>query len=99
VVDKDVEIKAVFSPPTGTGQNLIHKFKTYSNPATGQLFYNAAGESVTKIELVDLTGKVVFSANSPEQNGNIDLTGFGSGLYIFRIYTENELLTSKVMIK
>jgi hypothetical protein len=99
VVDKDVEIKAVFSPPTGTGQNLIHKFKTYPNPATRQLFYNVAGESVTKIELVDLTGKVVFSANSPEQNGNIDLTGFGSGLYVFRIYTENELLTSRVMIK
>lgn len=98
VVDKDLEIKAIFSPPTGTGQNLNNKFKIYPNPATGELFYNAAGESVTKIEMVDLTGKVVFANNFPHQNGSIDLTDFISGLYLFRIYTNNELLISKVKI-
>jgi hypothetical protein len=98
VVDKDMEFKAVFSPPTGTGQNLIHKFKIYPNPATDELFYNTAGESVTKIEMIDLTGKVVFTNNFPNQNGSIDLTDFISGLYFFRIYTHNELLISKVKI-
>jgi hypothetical protein len=99
VVDKDAEIKAVFSPPTHASDELDNQFKIYPNPASDKLYISSAGKAIHKIQLIDSTGKVVYIKNKVSQNDTVDLAGFVSGLYFVRIYTDGDIYTSKIKIK
>lgn len=71
----------------------------YPNPATNKLFVNANNHVVTKIQLVDITGKVVLADNALFQNSSLDMDGIASGLYIVKVYTSDTVFSSKVRIK
>jgi len=47
--------------------------KIYPNPATNKIYINSNSLVITKIHLVDLTGKIVYAANINNQNGCVDL--------------------------
>ena len=98
VVDKDAEIKAVFSPPTHASDELDNQFKIYPNPATDKLYISSAVKAIHKIQLIDSTGKVVYIKNEVSQNDTVDLAGFTGGLYFVRIYTAGDIYTSKIKI-
>lgn len=98
-VMKDLELKAVFSFPTHTSNRIDIPFSIYPNPATDKLYINFPDSDVRKIQLVDLTGKIVYEANQISQNESIDLSGFISGLYIVRVHTSNDIITTKIKIK
>ena len=99
VVTQDRQINANFSPLTSSPSGLKNPIHIYPNPANGRLFYSSTGEPVIKIEMVDLTGKTVYSAISPEPAGSIELTGFISGVYIMQIQNEKTVYTSKIRIQ
>ena len=95
-------VKDIVFKPTLTSANKIINSNgnpVFPNPATDKLFINAAGKAIHKIQLIDLTGKVVYIKNEVNDNETIDLDGFISGLYFVRIYTDDDIYTSKVMIK
>jgi hypothetical protein len=98
VVDKDLEIKAIFSPPTGTAPEMNNQIKIYPNPATDKLYINSAGKAIHKIELIDSTGKVVYTDKEVSLNKTIDLSGFLSGLYFVKVRTSDDVFTTKVTI-
>jgi|GEM_PF-3431671 len=95
-VTQDRQIKAIFSPTTSSPSGTKNSIQIYPNPTTGKINFSSAGKPVNKIELVDIKGTMVYSAIFTQKNGSVDLTGFKSGLYIVRIYTASEILTSKV---
>ena len=97
-VTQERQINAIFSPLTSSPSGMKNSIHIYPNPATGKLYYSLAEKDVFKIQLIDVTGKIVYSIISPQQNGSIDLTGFISGVYFARIYTTDELFTSKIKI-
>jgi hypothetical protein len=96
-VVKDLEIKAIFTLSTNVSE-LDSPFKIYPNPATDKLFINAVSKSINKIELIDSTGRVVYTDKEVIQNKTIDLSGFLSGFYFVRVHTAEDVITTKVTI-
>jgi hypothetical protein len=93
-----LEIKAIFSPPTGTATGMDTQFKIYPNPATDRLFISSPEKAIYKIELIDSTGKVVYTDKEVSQSKLIDLSGFLSGLYFVQVRTSEDVFTKKVTI-
>ena len=83
---QNAAIKANFEIFVNNGQAPDTSFKIYPNPASDKLFVNSAGNAVSKIQLIDLTGKVVYSKNEVSQNEMIDLSGFNNGFFCKSIH-------------
>jgi hypothetical protein len=84
---------------TGINEVADFKFDIYPNPATDRLFYNSNNTQVDKIELFDLSGRIVSVAKVQNQSGSVDLTGIKSGLYLIKFHTDNSVYSKKVAIK
>ncbi|WP_298117969.1 T9SS type A sorting domain-containing protein [Flavobacterium sp.] len=75
----------------------VENISIYPNPSNG-IFNIASGNlSIEKVEVYDVTGKVIKS-NSTGNNSSIDLTDASSGIYFVKI-TANEQSTVKRIIK
>lgn len=79
---------------TNTTKN---KIIIYPNPATDKLFVNSNGLDVNKIQLIDSTGKIIYTVNKLEQNQSIDLSTFSRGLYLIKVHTSNGIYTEKII--
>lgn len=85
---------------TGVFANTLGKnyvITVYPNPMKDKLFINSDGKDFSKIELIDSTGKVVYSKSVVKQQEYLDTSGLMNGLYIIKAYTINGLYTSKVI--
>ncbi len=96
--------KIIFTFNLTTGIEMIDlgsdKFiDIYPNPATDKLFFAAENKQINKIQLFDLTGKIVYSANVKLQNGSVDLKGIAKGMYLVKILLDNNIITKKISIK
>ncbi len=49
------------------------------------------------IKVYDISGKMLISKQTSSNHLEIDLTSYYSGIYIFKIFTENEILTKKII--
>ncbi|RZJ63144.1 MAG: T9SS type A sorting domain-containing protein [Flavobacterium sp.] len=66
----------------------------YPNPSTGIVnFKTPAGIVITKAELYDLTGKLLFETKT----SYIDLTGLNTAIYLLRIVTADDAMTFKII--
>ena len=78
----------------------------YPNPAKTDLNVNINSETndLIKVELMDLSGKVVYNQtvrlanNSNNEQIKIDIKQFNSGVYILRSTNKNKSLTEKITI-
>jgi hypothetical protein len=98
-VTLDKQLMANFFLSTAAGKGLKNSIKIYPNPATDKLNFNFTGQDLNKIQLIDLTGKVVYTGIALNQNESIDLSMFKRGFYIVQIHTSDNIITTKVMIK
>lgn len=69
----------------------------YPNPTTGIL--NITSETPVSIDIIDVTGKVVFSAANVSKEKSVDLSGLQKGIYFARIASENSTTTEKIILK
>ena len=81
------------------GSDRTNLLSVFPNPANDKLFIQTNGISILKIELVDFTGKLVYTSNSLNQNNGIDISGLANGIYFVKAYTANRILTTKVIKK
>ena len=71
----------------------------FPNPAFDKLFIQTNGISISKIEIVDLSGKLVFSQSQINQNESLEISELANGIYFVKAYTANKLLTIKLIKK
>mgnify|MGYP000450777125 FL=1 len=77
----------------------------YPNPNKGEfdISFNLKEKGDTKIEVIDLTGKVVFEDNLTDFSGaykkHISMIGQAKGLYILKIAQNNRVMTKKVVLE
>lgn len=83
----------------------IDRLAVYPNPSNGDvtISYNANDAVNVTVEIVDITGKVVFSealgnVSVGEQNLSLDLQSFNSGFYFVNIKTNTEVTSQKLTI-
>lgn len=75
------------------------KVRIYPNPATDRFIFNSEDKSIDKIELIDVSGKTVYSRDVNFQSGSVDLTGISKGVYIVKLYIKGEFSTKKIIVK
>jgi hypothetical protein len=69
----------------------------YPNPTTNDLIIE--GKDLNKIEILDITGKLVFSNHliSISSNQNIDISNLKSGIYFIKVITTQGEIVKKVV--
>jgi hypothetical protein len=75
--------------------------KIYPNPTSGQLSIEYVIQRNGKINITDVTGKILISLNvsSAETRKNIDLSAYTNGIYFVHLYADDQLFkTEKVVI-
>jgi len=77
--------------------------KVYPNPASKILYVQSKRgmHKPLRVELMDMTGKVVLQATTSKDNFSIGLEGFGKGMYVLKLYNGYGVLmtTEKVIIQ
>lgn len=75
-------------------------FRIYPNPASSDL-YIESDEPIDRIQLYDMTGKVVISVNTGNSySWHLNLGGFRSGLYFVKTFmNDNQWIVRKIMIE
>ena len=74
---------------------ITSNIRIYPNPTKGIL--NIEGNGEMTISVLNVLGQKVLEA-SATANTTIDLSGFGEGIYMVRIETENRINTEKVNV-
>ncbi len=79
-------------------------FKLYPNPTEGRVFVNLVLAETTDVQLsiMSITGQVLQSfepQESLEQNYEIDMTDYPSGVYLARFVIDNKVITEKIIVE
>ena len=76
----------------------LSQIKIYPNPATDYLMLHDASRSNKKIEIIDISGKIIYSSVQSSQQIKIPTAEFSKGVYILKVQTNNQE-TQKLFIK
>jgi hypothetical protein len=89
---------------TGISESNMDKsvFEIYPNPSTGMITLTdgETGFEKSKVNVIDVTGKVVYSLESgSEKELHLDLSGLAKGMYYVRIADANNFRIEKLVIQ
>jgi Secretion system C-terminal sorting domain/Outer membrane protein Omp28 len=73
------------------------KVAIFPNPSSGLL--KIQSETAVKIQLIDVLGKVVFTASNVSSQNVLDISSLQKGLYLAKITGDNINYTEKVILK
>ncbi|MBT4968618.1 MAG: T9SS type A sorting domain-containing protein, partial [Bacteroidetes bacterium] len=57
------------------------------------------GFSPSRIEIFDIYGKSIFSTLLHNASKEIDLSNFADGIYLYKVYSQTELLATGRILK
>jgi len=80
-----------------TDHNLEHQLSIYPNPTSGQFTIRDAQGLMEKVEVYDMYGKLIDRVEINDYTAVIDLSANASGVYIVRTYTDNGIITKRVV--
>ena len=72
----------------------VEKFQIYPNPAKDALFIKSDLQ-IKKVEIYSLTGALLLSENN--FNGKISVSSLQEGIYMVKVYTDTDLIISKIV--
>ena len=79
----------------GLSENeLAKKIIIYPNPAKNTINFETK-ETILKVEIYDISGRIL-SSNSVNEN-KIDVSNLKTGNYILKVFTENGVISSKII--
>ena len=74
---------------------IANNVSLYPNPTSGLL--NIEGQGAMTICVLNVLGQKIMTIEATD-NATVDLSGFGAGIYMVRIETENGIMTEKVNV-
>jgi hypothetical protein len=85
----------------GDHQNDLHSLVIYPNPAIGNELNINVSTEWTRAEMLTVTGQPVRTINqvSSSRNGKMDLNGLNNGVYILKIYFEDQSFITQKVVK
>lgn len=87
-----------FTSVLGTNDYLASKFSVYPNPSTNVInFSNEANAVVSTIEMADLNGRVVKTANVNATEGEVSISDLAAGIYMMTISTDQGVAVKKIV--
>ena len=83
-------------PPVSVNEVTNESLSIYPNPINDVLYLTSQQE-ISKIELYDITGALVFSKNNPSKNNKIDMHNYAKGAYLIKVtYSDNNAVVKKL---
>lgn len=77
----------------------IDGFYIYPNPSNGILYLEFAKDIPNSIEIIDVSGKLVYSINQYVENTiQLDLSNNTKGIYIIKFMFDKEVVTRKLIL-
>jgi len=73
-------------------------FEIYPNPSRG-IFMIESSQKISSIEVLNVTGELVFSVSGNHIRETINLSSQPAGMYFFKLRTEQDIATKKVIIQ
>lgn len=92
--------KSGFVSEVGVEEIDILDFSIYPNPAQNSVFINVenAFNNPVKIEITDLTGRVIYNQNLTSNQTEINTSSFSNGLYLINLISNGKKYTQKLII-
>jgi hypothetical protein len=69
----------------------------YPNPVTSTMFINSSGKTVRKVEVYSLFGLLTISRT--DVTDRFDVSGLPGGVYVVKVYTDKEIIVTKIVKK
>lgn len=96
---EDIWIVKLGSTLANEEVNYFPKLKIYPNPAINYIYAENLPLN-SKVNITDLSGKLVFSSNYNQQNIKINISNLENGLYIVNIdHKGKTILSEKLIVK
>ncbi len=73
----------------------LNKIKVYPNPTNSILFTNLQNKKIVKVELLNTNAQCILTVKNNLHR--IDLSELPSGIYMMRMYTEDETFCRKIV--
>jgi len=93
-IQENTTIEVTFKPLIGIDENIAQNIKIYPNPTTGDIFIQSE-LSIKRVECYSILGALLLSDNN--FNEKISISTLAKGVYILKIYTDNEIVIQKIM--
>ncbi|MFN3951061.1 MAG: T9SS type A sorting domain-containing protein [Thermaurantimonas sp.] len=97
-IAKMLTTKGYQIPVSVVENDLDNKIILYPNPASTH-FSLSTFKPIEKIELVDLTGRIVHVNTPFESHHTVRTEHLPKGVYMVRLYIENDLFVKKVVVR
>ena len=75
----------------------IYDCEIYPNPIDDILTISVSNNTISRIEILDITGKIVYSQGYKDRN--INISSFSKGLYLLKVYDTNKQVSTFKIIK
>ncbi len=81
--------------PTSSG------FLVYPNPTDGLLYIDFQNATIEKIQICDVLGRILLETNlaSQQKTMKLDLSGFQHGICFLRIFSNENIITKRIILK
>lgn len=76
----------------------VNGIEIYPNPTDG-LLYIRSNNTINKVIVTDLTGKVILDEIGGSNEVEIDLSSNAQGMYLLNVVTDNDFYVEKVVLK
>jgi hypothetical protein len=76
-----------------------NRFKIYPNPSAGQFSVDTGNTIADKIQIFDNVGRLIRTSVPSSTKTTLMLEGFSDGIYLIKIYSQNETATEKIVLK
>ncbi len=87
-----------FTASTAGLNNIVaYSVAAYPNPTQGVWNFDAGNNSISTIQITDVTGKIIFTKNTAASTATVDAAGFSAGIYFARVTAGNATQTIRVV--
>jgi hypothetical protein len=82
---------------TGIGNETTPDISVFPNPSNGK--FSVTTDNAYKLEIMDITGKVILSGKITQEETDIDLSGHDAGLYFIRLTNSEKTINFKIIFE
>jgi len=86
-----------FNTTAGNKDFNSRSITVYPNPSNNVWNFNAGSNIISSVQIVDVTGKVVYTAAVNAAAASVNASGFASGMYFARLTSGNATETVRVV--
>lgn len=86
---------------TGINNELSNKVNAYPNPTSDFLKFNfdQLNAGTAKLEIISIDGRIIKTIDDVKSNQNIDIHELNSGIYMFKLHTNDGLVIKKILVE